>query len=182
MQFNRLFTSFLLPLVCLGTSIVRISLEQTVAQAEWIVEGDVVRNWCGWDSAHRMIWTHAEIAVKDRWKGSIGSTVTISEPGGSVNGMAIDVPGMVRYLPGEHVVAFLYRTPIGFIRTVGLSQGKLLIDAQGVVHATAPEALMVSAQGTRSAGASIAELESSRLTAARQRIMRMASLQQGVRK
>ena len=39
--------TLLLPIACTGTSIVRISLEEAVSQAEWIVSGDVVRNWCG---------------------------------------------------------------------------------------------------------------------------------------
>src|SRR5947209_16306034 len=118
MWYSRLFRFFLFqtllfsPLACLATSIVRLSLEETVAQAEWIVEGDVVRNWCGWDSGHRFIWTHTEIAVRDRWKGASAATITVSEPGGMVNGMGMDVAGMVRYSPGEHVVVFLYKTPI----------------------------------------------------------------------
>ncbi len=120
MQYYRHFFCLLIPMACLGTSIVRISLEQTVAQAEWIVDGDVVSNWCAWDSTHRFIWTHTEIAVRDRWKGSAGPTITVSEPGGVVNGMGLSIAGMVRYTPGEHVVVFLYRTPIGLIRTVGL--------------------------------------------------------------
>src|SRR5580700_9337533 len=100
MQFCRLFLSLLLPLGCLGTSIVRISLEETVARAEWIVQGDVVRNWCGWDSGHRFIWTHTEIAVRDQWKGTTGSTMTVSEPGGTADGRTMAIVGMVRYAPG----------------------------------------------------------------------------------
>lgn len=182
MPFNRIFFSLLFPLICLGTSIVRVSLEDTVAQAEWIVEGDVVRNWCAWDSGHRMIWTQTEIAVRDRWKGSAGSSVTVSEPGGAVGGSAIDVVGMVRYRTGEHVVVFLYRVPLGFLRTVGLSQGKLLVDEHNAVHANVPDSMLVSAIGTRPGGTSISELESNNLGVVRDRILRMAGVQKGVRK
>jgi hypothetical protein len=180
--FNRFFFSLIFPLVCLGTSIVRVSLEDTVAQAEWIVEGDVVRNWCGWDSGRHMIWTHTEIAVRDRWKGSAGSNLTVSEPGGAVDGYAMDVVGMVRYRTGEHVVAFLYRTPIGFIRTVGLGQGKLVVDEHNVVHANVPDSMLVSAIGAQPNGTSIRELESGNLGAVHDRILRMAGGQKGVRK
>ena len=118
--FGAMYLALLLPLACLGTSIVRVSLEEAVDRAEWIVSGDVVRNWCGWDSGHRFIWTFTEIAVREKWKGTIGSTVTVAEPGGIVDGVKLAVTGMVRYSPGEHVVVFLYRTPIGLIRTRGI--------------------------------------------------------------
>jgi len=171
MQFRRLLPALLVPLLCLGTSVIRLSLEQTVAQAEWIVEGDVVRNWCAWDDAHRFIWTHTEIAVRNRWKGAAASTITVSEPGGTVNGIAMDVGGMVRYSPGEHVVLFLYRTPIGLIRTVGLAQGKLRVDRAQRVHALAPDLMLVQPAGAIVTGHSISELESTPLSTARERVL-----------
>jgi len=164
--------SLLFPLLCLGTSIVRVSLEDTVAQAEWIVEGDVVRNWSGWDSGHRFIWTHTEIAVRNRWKGAIARAVTVSEPGGAADGVQMDVADMVRYVPGEHVIVFLYRTPIGFVRTVGLSQGKLLVDDRGLVHAARSGASIVGRAGART-GTSITDLESASLIDAHRRIADM---------
>jgi hypothetical protein len=176
MLYRRLFWACmigLLPLACPGTSIVRVSLEEVISRAEWIVSGEVVRNWCGWDSGHRFIWTHTEITVREKWKGSPGSTVTVSEPGGAVDGMSLAVAGMVRYTPGEHVVVFLYRTPIGLIRTVGLAQGKLVVDNQGVVHAGAPDAMVVSPQGVQPAGTPVAVLEGNSLDSVRTRIAGM---------
>jgi len=167
--------TLLLPIACTGTSIVRISLEEAVSQAEWIVSGDVVRNWCGWDSGHRFIWTFTEIAVREKWKGAAGSTITVAEPGGVVDGKGMAIVGMVRYAPGEHVVVFLYRTPIGLIRTVGLTQGKLLIDGGGVVHASPSGGMVMSAQGAQPAGTSISELEGNSAVAARARIASIAA-------
>jgi len=187
-QVNRFlpYTLYLLalglPVLCLATSIARISLEDTVAQAEWIVEGDVVRNWCGWDSGHRFIWTHTEVAVRDRWKGTTGRTVTISEPGGSVNGIATDIPGMVRYTPGEHVVVFLYTTPIGLVRTVGLAQGKLEVDNRGRVHPARVDALLASPAGARADGTSVHDLDASSLSSAHQRIVLLDRARKAVRK
>jgi hypothetical protein len=177
-QSYRFLITLLVPLACLGTSIVRISLEETVTQAQWIVDGDVVRNWCGWDSGHRFIWTHTEIAVRQPWKGSPGRTVTVSEPGGIVNGMGMQVAGMVRYSPGEHVVVFLYRTPIGLIRTVGLSQGKLQVDSQGLIHThpTPPGAVVVNAAGANPGGTSIGDLESRSLRAVHDRIAHLQAV------
>jgi hypothetical protein len=175
MQYRRFCLGFLLPVACFATSILRISFEQTIAQADSIVEGDVVRNWCDWDKAHRYVWTHTQITVRGRWKGSGGSTVTVSEPGGTVGNLNVDVPGMVRYTPGEHVVVFLYRTPIGFIRTVGLAQGKLQVDGGGHVHSVRPDGTLIRAAGTAPSGTSIADLESAPLAAVRDRVMRLAA-------
>jgi hypothetical protein len=183
MQYRRLLwvcVFGLLPQACLGTSIIRVSLEEAVGRADWIVSGDVVRNWCAWDSGHRFIWTHTEIAVREKWKGSLGSTVTVSEPGGVIDGRGMSIAGMVRYTPGEHVVVFLSRTPIGLIRTLGLAQGKLLVDGRGVVHPSMTDAMVVSPQGVPSTGTPVADLEGSSLDAVRSRITRMAA--QAVRK
>jgi hypothetical protein len=182
MQYYRYFIALLVPFACLGTSIVRISLEETVAQSEWIVEGDVTGNASSWDNGHRFIWTHTQIAVRQSWKGSVGRTVTVSEPGGEVNGVSLNLAGMVRYTPGEHVVVFLYRTPIGLIRTVGLAQGKLQVDDRGLVHPSASDAMMVSASGGSAAGTSIRELESSSLTAARSRVAGISAALKAVQK
>jgi hypothetical protein len=175
MQYRRLLLTLVLPLIGFGTSIVQVSLEEAVHHADWIVSGEVVRNWCGWDSAHRFIWTHTEIAVSEKWKGDAGLTVTVSEPGGVVDDKGMAIAGMVRYTPGEHVVVFLYRTPIGLIRTVGLAQGKLVVDGQGMVHASPAGAPVVHVAGTQAAGTSIGELEGNSLSAVRTRIASMAA-------
>jgi hypothetical protein len=177
-----LFLTLFVPLICAGTSVVRLSLEDAVTRAEWIVDGDVIRNWCGWDSGHRFIWTHTEIAVRRQWMGSVSATVTISEPGGMVGGRGMAVAGMVRYAPGEHVVVFLYRTPIGLIRTVGLAQGKLQVDRRGLVHPSASDAALVTAAGSPPSGTSIATLEAHTLSTVHDQVMRIANASRAVRK
>jgi hypothetical protein len=182
MKVLRCLLTLLLPVFCLGTTILRVSLEEALDRAEWIVSGEVVRTWCGWDDGHRFIWTHTEIAVREKWKGDTASSVTVSEPGGVVDGVGMAVAGMVRYAPGERVVVFLYRTPIGLIRTVGLAQGKLQIDSHGLVHTSSDGAMLVSAAGAPAMGTSLRELEANSLTAVRTRIAHMAALSKGVRK
>lgn len=181
MQYRRFLFLLLLSMPCFGTSIVQVSLEETVQHAEWIVSGDVVRNWCDWDSGHRFIWTHTEMAVREKWKGDPGSTVTVSEPGGVVDGQGMAIAGMVRYAPGEHVVVFLYRTRIGLIRTVGLAQGKLMVDSRGLVHASPSGAPLVKVAGA-AAGTAIGELEGNRVSAVRERISSLIAAGKELRK
>jgi len=178
----RHLLSLLLPLACFATIIPRISFEEATNQSELIVTGDVVRNWCAWDDAHRYIWTHTEIAVRERWKGVSGPTVTVSEPGGEVGDSRLAVVGVVRYTPGERVVVFLYRTPIGYLRTTGLAQGKLHVDKQGLVHPALSSATVVTPSGIQAAGTSIGELEASPLTLVHARIARLAAAPKGAQR
>ena len=102
----------------------RLSLEQLAAQSDAIVSGRIVRHWAAMDSENRFIWTHYEISVRDTLKGGHHSTIVISEPGGMLNGIFLQVSGATRYADGEDVAAFLYRTPIGYMRTTNYGQGK----------------------------------------------------------
>lgn len=111
----------------------RLSLEGLIDRSTVIIEGHVTRSWIAWDSGHRYIWTHYEIGVEDNIRGS-GSTITISEPGGSLDGVNEGFSGSVGYASGEHVMLFLFRTPIGYWRTTGGAQGKLTISADGRIH------------------------------------------------
>jgi hypothetical protein len=109
----------------------RLSLEELTAQSDIIVSGRVTRSWAGMDPENRFIWTHYEIKVHDTWKGAAHATVVISEPGGVLNGVHLQVSGSTRYADGEDVAVFLYRTPLGYMRTTNYGQGKLTLPSLG---------------------------------------------------
>ena len=110
-----------------------LSLENLIDRSPVILEGHVLGSWMAWDSGHRYIWTHYEIEVTDNIRGA-GSTLTVSEPGGSLDGVNQGFSGSVGYETGEHVMLFLFRTPIGYWRTTGGAQGKFTISTDGRVH------------------------------------------------
>lgn len=120
---------------CVASSFPALSLCALVSQAEVIVSGTVVRSWTGWDVEHRFIWTHNEIKVSGTMKGKPQASITVSEPGGTVDGMAMQIPGGTAFMAGEHIHLFLYRTPLGYWRTVGYGQGKFTILDDGRVQA-----------------------------------------------
>jgi hypothetical protein len=105
----------------------QLSLEDLVSNSDTIVEGQVVRTWTAMDSENRFIWTHYEIGVGSRIKGPAQLTIEIAEPGGTLNGVTLLVPGSTRYKVGEQVGVFLYRTPIGYVRTTNYGQGKFVL-------------------------------------------------------
>jgi hypothetical protein len=121
--------------LCTATIIKEVSFQDLVASSDQIVAGRVTKSWTSWGSEHKFIWTRYEIAVDDVIAGPQSRSVTVSEPGGVLDGKAMSVESAVRYTIGEHVVLFLHQFPSGDKRTVGWSQGKLTLDEGNRVHA-----------------------------------------------
>lgn len=103
------------------------SLRDLTAASEMIVEGRVIRSWTAWDVKHLYIWTYYEVQIADVLKGSRLGNVTVSEPGGSVDDIHQLFSGTVAYAIGEQIILFLYRTPVGYLRTRGGAQGKVSV-------------------------------------------------------
>jgi hypothetical protein len=122
-----------------------LSLEGLIDRSPLIVEGSVTNSWTAWDSQHRYIWTHHEVRVNHAMRGS-GATVTVSEPGGSLDGVNQAFSGSIGYSPDEHVVLFLFRTPIGYWRTTGGGLGKFTVQNDGRVHSAVAGVKMAGAR------------------------------------
>ncbi|MGI8989256.1 MAG: hypothetical protein ACR2I2_06700 [Bryobacteraceae bacterium] len=125
------FLNFGLAAVCFASSTPRVSFEELVDRSDSIISGRVVRSWPAWDRSHQFIWTHHELAVKYAIKGSAAKSVIVSEPGGTVDGMTMVIPGTVQFPEGQDLLLFLYKTPIGYLRTVGEEQGEYVVAADG---------------------------------------------------
>jgi hypothetical protein len=102
----------------------RYTLEELPAHSEFIVHGRIAASRVAWDAKHKYIWTHYDVAVIENIRGGLAA-ITVSEPGGSLDGVNQQFSGAVAYTAGEEVVLFLYRTPIGYLRTTGGPQGKV---------------------------------------------------------
>ncbi len=120
-----------------ATDLPKLSFNQLTDDSEVVVTGQVTRTWASWDSDHKYIWTHYELAVSATHKGSAGQTVDIAEPGGQLDGMGISISGATGYRVGESVLVFLSRMQNGYLRTAGFGQGKYEVDSKGVVHGSA---------------------------------------------
>ena len=106
----------------------RYTFDELTDSSEVIATGNITRTWTDWDTSHKYIWTHYELAVSDVQKGTPGSVVDIAEPGGSLNGVLMSIAGATGYRVGEHVLVFLSRVPNGYLRTAGFGQGKFIIE------------------------------------------------------
>lgn len=174
----RNFLIFVLAALTMGASgalaavFPRLTAEELVAQSQVILVGEIARSWAAWDPDHNYIWTHYSVSLTDRLRGSAGTTFTISEPGGSLDGVNQQVSGSVSYSVGETVALFLYQTPIGYWRSVGGPQGKFIVDSQGRVHSSSQANTFLETPGS-AAGTSLATLEGSSLLDFKARVRRI---------
>ncbi|MES1261278.1 MAG: hypothetical protein ABUS49_06025 [Acidobacteriota bacterium] len=120
-----------------GTVVPRLSFEQLTDTSELVVSGTVTRSWAAWDSEHKYIWTHYELAATSAYKGTPAPKFEFAEPGGEVEGRVMLIAGAVSYAPGDQVVVFLSRMPNRYLRTTGWAQGKYTVDTSGRLHASA---------------------------------------------
>lgn len=143
-----------------ATLVPRISFEALTDASELIVSGHVTRSWTAWDSEHKYIWTHYELAATSAYKGvaATGSLVEFAEPGGALDGKVMMIEGAVNYGPGDQVVVFLSRMPNRYLRTTGWAQGKYEVDTAGRLH------------GSAALGDALRSLEGMNVTELRQRI------------
>jgi hypothetical protein len=126
--------SVLLTATAGATTVPGLTFEQLTDESDLVVAGQVTRSWSGWDSNHKYIWTHYELAVSRAVKGAPGSAVIVSEPGGIVGNQSMSVAGAPAYAVGEKVAIFLKKMPNGYFRTVGWGQGKYTVDQSAHLH------------------------------------------------
>ncbi len=67
-----------------GAIVPRVSVDELVHGAQWIVHGTVRESRCDWDSSRQVIWTHYNVEIRDSLKGGETASILISEPGGTV--------------------------------------------------------------------------------------------------
>lgn len=106
-----------------ATLVPRLTLEDLSRQADLIVQGRIAASRVSWGPEHRLLWTHYEVNVDSSLKGPREVRLTVSVPGGKLGSAVMTIAGTPHFVPGERVILFLYRTPVGYWGTVGFSQG-----------------------------------------------------------
>jgi hypothetical protein len=177
----RVSAIYLFPFLLCAGSLPQLSVEELVAQSDTIVAGRVVRSWTAMDSENRFIWTHYEIKVGETLKGPAQASLVVGEPGGTLNGVTLLVPGATQYTVGEEVSVFLYRTPIGYLRTTNYGQGKFIFSADGRLHANHAINIggaTIAASASRSVpGTSVGDLEGASWSEFRSQVSRIVANQ-----
>src|ERR1051325_5449496 len=108
--------------VAQATTIILPTDEQLVAKSPVIVEATVVSS-AAVDRGGK-IWTETTLAVTRALKGDAAGNIVVAEVGGIAGNKITKIFGAPEYVTGEHVLAFLTRTPRGDYQTVDLYVGK----------------------------------------------------------
>jgi len=179
MKLNRCWVAATLALVLGGVLSAavypRYTAEELAERSQMIVQGNVVRSWTAWDSEHKYVWTHYEVSVTDAIRGPRSGSITVSEPGGSLDGIHQQFSGSIPYAPGESAVLFLYQTPIGYWRAVGGPQGKFTVEPDGRVRSGAQFAAYAEPAGRVTPGLSLDSLEGLTVADFKNRVRRLAA-------
>jgi len=128
MSIRRFFRTWMLVTLLGGmpaaaTTQLRVELAQLSRDADAVVHGVVRRAESRWSGDGRRIVTDVEIEVSESLKGTWGSTVLVTHPGGQVGELGQVVHGLGSFRPGEEVVIFLRKRGDSF-RLAGGAQGK----------------------------------------------------------
>ena len=115
-----------------ATWMVPLSLETLTANADVVVQGQVLVKTCQRDPEGR-IYTAVQLQVTEVWKGTLATNQIMVVHGGGVLGEeGQGVAGQVTFEAGESVVVFLVLNPKGELVCLGLSQGKFVVKPDAI--------------------------------------------------
>jgi hypothetical protein len=121
-----------------ATSMLKVDLPELASSAEVIVHGTVRRMESRWSADGRLIVTDVEIQVTESLKGQAGSTLLVTQPGGSVGDIGQKVSGLASFSPNEEVVVFLERRGARSFQVTAMAQGKYKVQrSEGQTRAMA---------------------------------------------
>ena len=107
--------------------VVRMNLDELVAESDSVVEGTVEAVYSQWDTDRRLVFTYASVRVDDPLKGQRRRALLIRQLGGRVGSLRMTVAGMPEFAAGERVIVFLKDSGNGTYHVVGMNQGRYAI-------------------------------------------------------
>ena len=123
-------SSLLLALSCvvapaaMATTVAQMSIHDMVSMAPSIVVGKVESSSSRWNEDHSLIVTDVHIRVTDVIKGQHAGDIVITQPGGKVGKLRVDVDGAVAYQNGQETVLFLAPDSKGHQQVLGVFRGR----------------------------------------------------------
>ena len=112
-----------------ATTVPEMTLREMVASSGSIVHGVVESAASRWNDDRTLIVTDVRIQVLDTVKGAASGTLVVTQPGGQVGKVRVDVDGASPFLPGEEAVLFLAPGPRQETNVLGLSRGRFDVTA-----------------------------------------------------
>jgi hypothetical protein len=118
-----------------------VPLEELTRDADVVAVGKVTGMKGEWDQNKTRIVTRVTVAVNEYLKGNAGTVLTITSPGGEVDGVGEWYSHTARFKKDEDVVVFAEKDKKGNFRVAGGEQGKLVVkkDAQTSIERVSPQ-------------------------------------------
>lgn len=111
--------------LCGHAAVLRIlSLDQMSDQSSAVVHGTVTASRMEWNSTHTSIVTIYTVKANRYLKGGFGDTFEITQMGGKVGNLVLNVPGVPTFQTGEEVVLFVWTDDVYHLnQAIGFEQG-----------------------------------------------------------
>jgi hypothetical protein len=109
-----------------ATVVVPLTREELTAQSDFVVRATVLSRRSGWNEDRSQIVTWTRVRVTEYLKGAGASELIIRQFGGEVDGLASEIPGDARLVPGQHAVLFL-RQGEGVVFLTSLAQSVFFV-------------------------------------------------------
>ena len=110
--------------VAIATTVVEMPLRDMVSMAPSIVVGTVESSASRWNEDRSLIVTDVRIRVTDVIKGQNVGEIVVTQPGGKVGKLRVDVDGAVAYRTGQETVLFLAPDSRGNQQVLGVFRGR----------------------------------------------------------
>jgi hypothetical protein len=115
---------FLTAAAARATTVPQMSLRDMVRMAPSIVHGTVASSSSHWNDDHSLIVTDVRIRITDVLKGNEVGEVVVTQPGGKVGKLRVDVDGAAAFRPGDEAILFLAPDAKGHQEVVGVFRGR----------------------------------------------------------
>jgi hypothetical protein len=129
---RRIAIGFVLALVTLRlqcATLEQLSLPGMIAKSTAIVRAKVVSSYAAMSGP--VVYTHYQLQVSERYKGTPQSTVDVAIPGGAANGIRQVWGGAPQLNSGAEYVFFLWTGKSGLTQVMGLTQGLFQVAQDG---------------------------------------------------
>jgi hypothetical protein len=107
-----------------ATSTVAVPVSELVRLSPVIVHGTVLSTESRWNEDHSLIVTDVRIGVLNTLRGQAVSDVVVTQPGGRVGKLRVEVDGAGAFRLGDETILFLSPHAGGRYSVSGLSQGR----------------------------------------------------------
>ena len=107
-----------------STTITKVGLPELARRSPTIVHGTVVSTQSHWTDDHTLIVTDVRVRVHTVVRGDPAREIILTQLGGEVGKLRVDVDGAAPLVVGNEAVLFLHEDARGQLAVTGLSQGR----------------------------------------------------------